>query len=133
VKRRILLFALPMVEWGGVSAAEETKSSAASGSRELRLIQDNGNVRFVSRLFETKNQPAQDLRPYIMSAILRYNINSRVQSVNFNGRRGHGLLVTTGEEFMPYVENLIRQLDVPGKNGKAVKVLCCMKGLSCSA
>ena len=71
MKRRILLFALPMVVWGGVSAAAETKSAAASGSREIRLIQDNGNVRFVSRLFETKNQPAQDLRPYVMSAILR--------------------------------------------------------------
>jgi len=116
VKRRILLFALPMVVWGGVSAAAETKSAAASGSREIRLIQDNGNVRFVSRLFETKNQPAQDLRPYVMSAILRYNVNSRVQSVNFDGKRGHGLLVTTGEEFMPYVAELIKQLDIAGKD-----------------
>ena len=115
MKRRVLLFALPMVVWGGVSAAAETKGAASAGSREIKLIQDNGNVRFVSRLFETKNQPAQDLRPYVMSAVLRYNVNSRVQSVNFNGKRGHGLLVTTGEEFMPYVEELIRQLDVAAK------------------
>ena len=122
MKRRLLLFALPMVVWGGVSAAAETAGSAAAGVRDIKIVQVNSNPRMVSRVFELKHLPAQDLVPFVKSAILRYNSNSRMQCVNFAGNRGVGFLITTGEEFMPYVEDLIRQLDVPGKNGKAAKV-----------
>ncbi len=122
MKRRLLLFALPMVVWGGVSAAAETAGSAGAGVRDIKIVQVNGNPRMVSRVFELKYMQAQDLVPFVKSAILRYNANSRMQCVNFAGNRGVGFLITTGEEFMPYVEDLIRQLDVPGKNGKAVKV-----------
>ncbi|MBR2625074.1 MAG: hypothetical protein IKD23_01600 [Lentisphaeria bacterium] len=116
MKRHILLFALPMVVWGGVSAAAETAGQAKAETREIRVIQDNGNPRMVSRLFPLKYLTAQDLQPYVQSAILRYNLNSRLQSVNFNDGRGTGILVTTGEEFMPYVEDLISKLDIPGKD-----------------
>ena len=122
MKRRLLLFALPMVVWGGVSAAAETAGSAAAGVRDIKIVQVNGNPRMVSRVFELKYLSAQDLVPYVKSAILRYNANSRIQCVNFSGNRGVGFLVTTGEEFMPYVADLIRQLDVPGKDGKKVLV-----------
>ena len=116
MKRRILLFALPMVVCGGVSAAAEAQGNATGSQRDIRIIQDNGNTRFVSRIFELKSQPAQDLQPYVKSAILRYNAYSKLQCVNFNDGRGVGLLITTGEDFMPYVEELIRQLDTPGKD-----------------
>ncbi len=118
MKRRLLLFALPMVVCGGVSAAAAgTEGQNAAGTREIRLVQDNGNTKFVSRLFPLKHISAQDLQPYVKSAILRYNLNSSLQCVNYADGRGVGLLITTGEEFMPYVEELIRQLDIPGKNG----------------
>lgn len=123
MKRRLLLLALPMVVWGGGSVYAETTGTANAGTRKVRIVQDNANPRFVSRIFELKHVQAQDLRPYIMAAVLRYNANSRLQSVNFNDDRGMGLLVTTGEEFMPYVAELIRQLDIPGKDpSKPVKV-----------
>ena len=105
-----------MVVCGGVAAAAGTQGNTSGSQRDIRIIQDNGNIRFVSRLFELKYQAAQDLQPYVQSAILRYNAYSKLQSVNFNGGRGAGLLVTTGEDFMPFVEDLIRQLDIPGKN-----------------
>lgn len=122
MKRRLLLIALLMVVWGGVSAAAETAGAAEAGVRDIKIVQVNGNPRMVSRIFELKYLPAQDLVPFVKSAILRYNANSRIQCVNFAGNRGMGYLVTTGEEFMPYVADLIRQLDVPGKNGKAARV-----------
>ena len=116
MKRRLLLFALPMVVWGGVSAAAEATGTASAGVREVKVVQVNGNPRMVSKLFTLKFQAAQDLKPFVESAVLRYNANSRLQSVNFSDGRGIGLLVTTGEEFMPYVDDMIRQLDIPGKN-----------------
>ena len=123
MKRRLLLFALPMVVWGGVSATAGTTGAAVAGTRSVRIVQDNANPRFVSRIFELKHMKAQELRPYINSAILRYNANSRMQSINFNDGRGSGFLITTGEEFMPYVEQLIRQLDIPGKDASKPAVI----------
>ena len=120
MKRRLLLLALSLTVWcGGLAAAENAK---AAGVRDIKIVQVNGNPRMVSRMFELKYMSAQDLVPYVKSAILRYNANSRMQCVNFAGNRGVGFLITTGEEFMPYVADLISQLDVPGKNGKAAKV-----------
>ena len=118
VKRRLLLCALPLVVCGGVSAAAGTSGSAAQepGTRDIRIVQSNGNTRFVSRIFQLKHIAAQELQPYIRSAILRYNVNSRLQCINFEDGRGVGFLITTGEEFMPYVEELIRQLDIPGRD-----------------
>jgi len=124
VKRRLLLFALPMVVCGGVSAiaAGNGAADAATGERQIKLIQDNGNTRFVSRVFPLKHLSAQELQPFVKSAILRYSANSRMQCVNFSDGRGVGILVTTGEEFMPYVEDLIRQLDIPGKSVRGKRI-----------
>ena len=120
MKRRLLLLALSLTVWCAGSYAAQTAN--AEGVRDIKIVQVNGNPRMVSRMFELKYMSAQDLVPYVKSAILRYNANSRIQCVNFAGSRGVGFLITTGEEFMPYVADLISQLDVPGKNGKAAKV-----------
>lgn len=120
MKRRLLLLVLSLTVWCAGSYAAQTAN--AEGVRDIKIVQVNGNPRMVSRMFELKYMSAQDLVPYVKSAILRYNANSRIQCVNFAGSRGVGFLITTGEEFMPYVADLISQLDVPGKNGKAAKV-----------
>ena len=120
MKRRLLLLALSLTVWCGGSAAAETANAA--GVRDIKIVQVNGNPRMVSRIFELKYMSAQELVPFVKSAILRYNANSRMQCVNFADNRGVGFLITTGEEFMPYVADLISQLDVPGRNGKAAKV-----------
>ncbi|MBR2720929.1 MAG: hypothetical protein IKC82_02545 [Lentisphaeria bacterium] len=113
MKRRSLLFALLIAAvCGGVAAT----AGQPEGIREVKVVQVNGNPRMVSRLFPLKHQTAQDLFPFVESAILRYNANSRLKSVNCTGGRGIAFLVTTGEEFMPYVADLLNKLDIPGKN-----------------
>ena len=115
MKRHLFLFTLPMVVCGGLSARAEVAGAVGDDARQIRIVQDNANIRFVSRVFQLKHIAASELQPYIKSAILRYNVNSSLQCVNFENGRGVGLLVTTGEKFMPYVEKMISMLDIPGK------------------
>ena len=119
MKRHLLLFALPLAVCVGLSAAPAVRQGdSGAEARKIRFVQDNGNIRFVSRIFPLKHIKAAELIPYVKSAILRYNADSRIQCVNFDGGRGVGFLVTTGEDFMPYVEDLIRQLDIPGRDAQ---------------
>jgi len=89
------------------SGAEEQES------RKITIVQDNANTRFVSKLFVLRYVDALELLPYLNSAILRYSRNSTIRRVVFAPGQKDGLLVTTGVRFMPYLEELVRQLDIP--------------------
>ena len=86
--------------------------------RTIKLLQDDAQVRFASKLYELKYTKPTDVRPFILAAISRYNAFSQVDRVNNNNADRHYLLVSTGEDFIPYVDALIAGLDVPGKQDK---------------
>ena len=83
--------------------------------RTIKLLQDDAQVRFASKLYELKYTKPTDIRPFILAAVTRYNARSQVDRVNNNNADRHYLLVSTGEDFIPYVDKLIAGLDVPGK------------------
>ena len=83
--------------------------------RTIKLLQDDAQVRFASKLYELKYTKPTDIRPFILAAVTRYNARSQVDRVNNNNADRHYLLVSTGEDFIPYVDALIAGLDVPGK------------------
>ncbi|MCQ2380232.1 MAG: hypothetical protein MJ025_04845 [Victivallaceae bacterium] len=85
--------------------------SGAEDIREIRLRQDDAQVRFATKLYELKNISAEEILPFVSSAVLRYNANSTVRRVT----GGHGpcgaLLVSTGRDFLPYVDDIVSALD----------------------
>lgn len=93
--------------------------SAAFGGEEevrtIRLKQDDAQVYFASKLYELKHVRATDVLPYVNSAVLRYNANSTIRRVKYGEGGGEALLVSTGREFLPYVDDLIAKIDRPGK------------------
>lgn len=95
--------------------AQEPAQEPAKEVRTIKLLQDDAQVRFASRLYELKYTKPTDVRPFILAAISRYNAFSQVDRVNNNNADRHYLLVSTGEDFIPYVDALIAGLDVPGK------------------
>jgi len=94
-----------------LASAEEP----AKDVRTIKLLQDDAQVRFASKLYELKYTKPTDIRPFILAAVTRYNARSQVDRVNNNEANKHYLLVSTGEDFIPYVDKLIAGLDVPGK------------------
>ena len=99
----------------GASQLSAQESEAAKDVRTIKLLQDDAQVRFASKLYELKYTKPTDIRPFILAAVTRYNARSQVDRVNNNEADRHYLLVTTGEDFIPYVDKLIAGLDVPGK------------------
>ncbi len=86
--------------------------------RTITLLQDDGQVRIVSRLYELKYLKATDIRPFVEAAIKRYSRASKVERVNYTKGKKQGIIVTTGEDFIPYVDELVAGLDQPGKADK---------------
>lgn len=91
--------------------------------RTIRLIQDDGQVRFATKLYELKYVKATDIRPYVEGAIKRYSKNSVVERVNNPLEKKNYIVVTTGEDFLPYVDEMIRMIDRPGKTDEFGSVI----------
>ena len=81
--------------------------------RTIRLLQDDGQVNIVSKVYELKHLKATDIRPFIQAAVKRYSRNSTVDRVNYPAAKRQMILVSTGEDFIPYVDELIAGLDKP--------------------
>lgn len=103
---------------GGMLFGAEAEDS---GVRTIRLRQDDAQVRYESRVYELKHADAQELLPFINSAIKRYSRNSSVRRVTAADDKGHGaLLVSTGREFLPQVDAIVQALDRPGLIGTGI-------------
>ena len=87
--------------------------------RTIRLLQDDGQIRIVSKVYELKHLKATDVRPFVEAAVKRYSRSSNVERVNYPHAERQMLIVSTGEDFIPYVDDLIAGLDKPGKPGKS--------------
>ncbi len=103
-----------------------TARAAEDGAvRTIRLRQDDAQIRFVSKVYELKHVASEELLPFVNSAILRYNRNSSVRRVTAEGDdKRNALLVSTGEEFMPYVDAIVEALDRPGKSADKPQSIC---------
>ncbi len=97
----------------GVSGASVL--AAQDEVRTIRLLQDDGQTEIASKVYELKHVKATDVRPYVEAAVKRYNTKSKVERVNSVPTKQNFLIVSTGEEFLPYVDALIAQIDRPGK------------------
>ncbi len=84
-------------------------------TRTIHLLQDDGQVRFASKIYELKNISATELLPFINSAILRYDTNSTIRAISSENDNSKGaILVSTGKDFLPYVDEIVSALDRPG-------------------
>ena len=92
-----------------------------AGVRTIRLRQDDAQVRYASSVYELKHADAQEILPFVNSAIKRYSRNSTVRRVTtVDGKNGNALMVTTGRDFLPMVSDIITALDRPGLTGTGI-------------
>ena len=113
-QRRLGVSLLALTLCTGAFAAAE-----AGSTRTIRLRQDDAQVRFESKVYELKNAGASEILAFVKSAVVRYDVNSTVSVVTSKNGKTNALLVSTGKEFMPYVDKIIATLD--RKPAKAAK------------
>ena len=78
--------------------------------RKVHLIQDDAQDYMVSKIYPLKYAQANDLIPFVSGIVMRYNINSVVNSMEF-GNNQQWLTVTCPDEMLPYVDDFIRKAD----------------------
>ena len=86
-------------------AAEEQET------RTLRLVQDDAQDRMVSKIYTLKYTQSNDILPFLLGAIKRYNINSSANCIEYGNNNQQFLTVTCPVKMMPYVDDFIRKAD----------------------
>ena len=102
-----------------LSAGALAAGNVDKGVRTIRLVQDDAQPRMASKLYELRNARATDVRPFVEAAVKRYAAASKVERVNYPEANRQMFLVTTGEDFLPYVDEIVAELDAHAvKDGK---------------
>ena len=94
----------------GILHAQEEKET-----RTIRLLQDDAQRRLGSKVYELKYVKATDIRPFVEAAVKRFHAQSKVERVNNSTTKKNFLIVSTGEDFLPLVDDLIAKIDRPGQ------------------
>lgn len=91
--------------------------------RTIRLVQDDAQTYIASKVYELKHTKATDVRPFVENAVKRYSSQSKVERVNYFPKGEQYLVVSTGRDFFPYVDDLIEKIDRPGKKDEFGSVI----------
>ena len=110
------LIMLPLLFLSLYLGAAEEKS--AENIRKLHFIQDDAQDYMVSKIYTLKYAQGNDLIPFVSGIVMRYNINSVVNSITYGDNR-QLLTVTCPEKLIPYVDDFIdkadRKVEIAGK------------------
>jgi len=108
-----------------VAAALAAARATGTEVRTIHLRQDDAQVRFASKVYELEHISAEELLPFVNSAVLRYDHNSTVRRVTSENSGRGAMLVSTGRDFLPLVDAIVAALDRPGKleDGDASPIL----------
>ena len=86
--------------------------------QKITFIEDDAQKNMASKIYYLKHTKAADIAPFIRSAVVRYTGGSQVSAINDSSRNRQILLVSTGINFMPYLDKLVEALDRNAKFDK---------------
>ncbi len=93
---------------------------AEKNVRTIRLIQDDAQDYMVSKIYRLKYLKANDVTPFLLGVVKRYNRQSTVNRINYKAANEQLLTVSCPVRMMPYVDELLAKLDRPaGLAGRA--------------
>ena len=84
-------------------------------TQTVRLVQDDAQDYMVSRIFLLKHIQANDIAPFVLGMVKRYNMNSTVSNIQYTQAQQEILTVTCPEGMMPFVQDFISKADRPVK------------------
>lgn len=90
-------------------------AGAAEGedTRVVRLVQDDAQDYMVSKIYVLKYVQSNDIAPFVMGMIKRYNMNSMVNCIEYGNNNEQILTVTCPRKMMPYVDEFLKMVDRP--------------------
>ncbi len=104
-----LLVPLALTTWS-VSAQQVMNADPAT-TRTLRFVQDDAQDYMVSKIYTLKYVQANDITPFVLGIVMRYNMNSIVNCIEYGPDNTQLLTVTCPVQMMPYVDDFIAKVD----------------------
>ncbi len=80
-------------------------------TRQLRFVQDDAQDYMVSQIYKLKYVQANDITPFLLGIVMRYNMNSSVGNIEYGADNSQLLSVTCPVKMMPYVDDFIAKVD----------------------
>ncbi len=99
----------------GLAIAGFVAGAGAQEKRTLKVVEDRGQKKMATKVYELKNVKAVDVTPFVIGAVQRFSAESSVERLNCKPTKQQFLVVNTGAEMIPYVDDLVAKLDRPGK------------------
>lgn len=83
--------------------------------QKITFMQDDAQFNIVSKVYELKHTKAADLAPFVKSAAIRFDPVSTVTRMEDKANNRQLLIVSTAQDMMPYIDEMVTALDRPGK------------------
>lgn len=106
-------FAAALLLAVGFCLAAAPTTRAEKNVRTIRLIQDDAQDYMVSKVYQLKYLKANDVTPFLLGVVKRYNQQSTVNRINYKAANQQLLTVSCPVKMMPYVDELLAKLDRP--------------------
>ncbi len=106
---------LPLLVFAVLSPALSGQTAAGgaddASTQTLRFVQDDAQDYMVSKIYRLKYIQANDITPFVMGIVMRYNMNSTVNCVEYGADNAQMLTVTCPVDMMPCVDDFIEKAD----------------------
>ena len=106
-------FAAALLLAAGFCLAAAPTTRAEKNVRTIRLIQDDAQDYMVSKVYQLKYLKANDVTPFLLGVVKRYNQQSTVNRINYKAATPKLLTVSCPVKMMPSVDELLAKLDRP--------------------
>ena len=103
-----LLFSAVM---GGAVCFSYAEQPDDPSKRTIRLVQDDAQDYMVSKIYHLKYVQSNDITPFLMGIVMRYNMNSSVGAIEYGANNSQMITVTCPVKMMPYVDDFIAKVD----------------------
>ena len=112
LKHAWLIPMLALTAVPGLSGADgDAAGTEDAATQTLRFVQDDAQDYMVSKIYRLKYIQANDVTPFVMGIVMRYNMNSTVGCVEYGPDNSQMLTVTCPAAMIPYVDDFIAKAD----------------------
>ena len=95
----------------GNAAAAPTAAAPEPGKRTVHFVQDDAQDYMVSKIYVLRYVQSNDVMPFVMSMVKRYNMNSVANCIEYGPDNQQYLTVTCPVGMMPYVDDFVAKAD----------------------
>ena len=95
----------------GIVCCGHAASPDDDTKRTIRFVQDDAQDYMVSKIYHLKYVQSNDITPFLMGIVMRYNMNSSVGCIEYGAANNQMITVTCPVKMMPYVDDFIAKVD----------------------